>query len=123
MFHAPLVQDQIRKTLDIGCGTGAVTHHMAVSFPEAQVIGADLSPVPSVREKLPNIAYVQGNIMDLDDGRFEEGSFDLIFSRLLVLGMENWEAYIARCVALAKPGVRYLFIPLTYYKRTTNSFP
>ncbi|KAJ8112650.1 hypothetical protein OPT61_g5022 [Boeremia exigua] len=104
VFHAPLSKDSMHKTLDIGCGTGAVTHEMASAFPNAQVLGADLSPVPHVRQKLPNIKYVQGNIMDIDDTRFEHNSFDLIFSRLLVLGMSNWKAYIARCVALTKPG-------------------
>jgi 2-polyprenyl-3-methyl-5-hydroxy-6-metoxy-1,4-benzoquinol methylase len=105
VFHSPLDRSEIHKTLDIGCGTGAVTHEMASMFPDAQVLGADLSPVPGIRQKLPNISYVQGNIMELEDVRFERNSFDLIFSRLLVLGMPNWKAYVERCVALAKPGV------------------
>lgn len=105
LFHAPLNKDIIHKTLDIGCGTGAVTHEMASTFLSAQVFGVDLSPVPQVRQTLPNINYVQGNIMDIDDARFEENSFDLLFSRLLVLGMSNWKAYVERCVALTKPGV------------------
>ncbi|OSS45178.1 hypothetical protein B5807_09373 [Epicoccum nigrum] len=104
VFHSPLDRSEIHKTLDIGCGTGAVTHEMASMFPDAQVLGADLSPVPGVRQKLPNISYVQGNIMELEDALFERNSFDLIFSRLLVLGMPNWKAYVERCVALAKPG-------------------
>lgn len=43
--------------------------------------------------------------MDFNDARFEQDSFDFIFSRLLVLGMSDWRAYIERCVALTKPGV------------------
>lgn len=105
VFHAPLNKDTIYKTLDIGCGTGAVTHEMGSTFPDAQVFGADLSPVTQVRQKLPNIQYVQDNIMDIDDARFEKSSFDLVFSRLLVLGMSYWRAYIERCVSLTKPGV------------------
>jgi ubiquinone/menaquinone biosynthesis C-methylase UbiE len=105
VFHSPLHRSKIHKTLDIGCGTGAVTHEMASMFPDAQVLGADLSPVPEVRQKLPNISYVQGDIMELEDARFEQNSFDMIFSRLLVLGMPHWKAYVERCVALAKPGV------------------
>jgi 2-polyprenyl-3-methyl-5-hydroxy-6-metoxy-1,4-benzoquinol methylase len=105
VFHSPLDRSKIHKALDIGCGTGAVAHEMASMFPDAQVFGADLSPVPEVRQKLPNISYVQGNIMELEDARFKPNSFDLIFSRLLVLGMPNWKAYVERCVALAKPGV------------------
>jgi len=105
VFHAPLSNATIQKTLDIGCGTGAVTHEMASIFPNSQVFGADLSPVPQVRRTLPNINYVQGNIMEINDARFEQGSFDLVFSRLLVLGISNWKTYIEHCVALTKPGV------------------
>lgn len=96
--------------LDIGCGTGAVTHEMASTFSTAQVYGADLSRVPQVRQKLSNIEYVQANIMDLDDTRFAKDSFDLIFSRLLILGMSNWEAYVNRCAELASPGVSLILI-------------
>ncbi|KAF2450248.1 hypothetical protein P171DRAFT_402538 [Karstenula rhodostoma CBS 690.94] len=58
VFHSPLHKDTMRKILDIGCGTGAVTHEMASTFPDAQVFGVDLSPVPHVRQKLPNISYL-----------------------------------------------------------------
>ncbi|KAF3043991.1 hypothetical protein E8E12_004916 [Didymella heteroderae] len=68
------------------------------------ILGADLSPVPQVRQKLASIQYVQGNIMNISDARFEQDSFDLIFSRLLVLGMSNWKVYIERCVSLTRPG-------------------
>ncbi|KAL5394639.1 hypothetical protein PMIN02_004777 [Paraphaeosphaeria minitans] len=104
VFHSPVQKDTKRRTLEIGCGTGAVTHEMASTFPDAQVFGVDLSPVPQVRQKLSNISYVQGNIMNVDHAAFEENSFDLIFSRLLVLGMSNWKAYVERCVSLTKPG-------------------
>ncbi|OAG00965.1 uncharacterized protein CC84DRAFT_1101134 [Paraphaeosphaeria sporulosa] len=58
VFHAPVPKDTTRKTLDIGCGTGAVTYEMASTFPNAQVFGADLSAVPQVRQKLSNINYL-----------------------------------------------------------------
>lgn len=111
-IHAPLDASAIHKALDIGCGTGIVTHDIASHYPNAQVYGVDLSPVPIVREKLPNIEYIQANFDDLTnprepDSRFGIGTFDYIFSRLLVLGMTNWQDYISRCVALAKPGVQY----------------
>jgi len=111
VIHAPLDPQSAHKALDIGCGTGIMTHDIASKLPNAQVYGLDLSPVPVVREKLPNIEYIQGNFNELSDPstrdpRFEDGSFDFIFSRLLIMGMADWKGYIERCVSLAKPGVR-----------------
>jgi trans-aconitate methyltransferase len=110
IIHAPLSASTFHKAVDIGCGTGIVTHEIASQFPNAQVYGLDLSPVPNIREKLPNIEYVEANIVDIatpdePDARFKQASFDYIFSRFLVVGMTEWEKYIAQCVALAKPGV------------------
>lgn len=110
IIHAPLSASDVHKAVDIGCGTGIVTHEIASKFPNAQVYGLDLSPVPNIREKLQNIEYVEANIVDIatpdePDARFKQASFDYIFSRFLVVGMTEWEKYIARCVALAKPGV------------------
>jgi trans-aconitate methyltransferase len=115
IFHAPLAPT-IAKVLDMGCGTGTVTHTAASKFPSAQIFGLDLSPVPNIRQKLPNIEYIQGNLFELTDAnkpdlRFEKGNFDYVFSRLLVEGMTDWKGYVERCVDLAKPGVCHLVDP------------
>jgi len=114
IIQAPLSASDVHKAVDIGCGTGIVTHEIASQFPNAKVYGLDLSPVSNIREKLPKIEYVQANIVDIatpdePDARFKQASFDYIFSRFLVVGMTEWEKYIACCVALAKPGERVLF--------------
>ncbi|KAH8727957.1 S-adenosyl-L-methionine-dependent methyltransferase [Phaeosphaeriaceae sp. PMI808] len=109
IIHAPLNAPLVRKGLDIGCGTGIVTHDIAFKFPNAQVYGLDISPVPMVREKLANIEYIQADFdhlatPDSTDPRFQEASFDYIFSRLLILGVTDWKDYVSRCIALVKPG-------------------
>ena len=107
VIHAPLVNPQ--RLLDIGCGTGAVTYHLSQTFPSAPTIyGIDLSPVPPIRsETPPNIAYIQGDVRQLSkiDARLASGSFDYIFSRLLICGMTNWASYLSNTVIpLLKPG-------------------
>jgi trans-aconitate methyltransferase len=114
IIHAPLAAPSIHKVLDMGCGTGIVTHTIASKFPNAQVYGLDLSPVPNVRAKLSNIEYIHGDFNKLvnSDLRFVKDSFDYIFSRLLIMGMTDWKDYVERCVTLTKPGVCYTLLNL-----------
>lgn len=108
-FHAPLATAArpLKRILDIGCGTGAMTYLLARAYPDAEVIGLDISPVPERHEKPANLTYVQGDVMKLsgaEDERFKDGSFDYVFHRLLVLGMTDWPGYAARVAALLAPG-------------------
>jgi trans-aconitate methyltransferase len=67
-----------RRILEIGCGIGATSWRMARAWPEAEVIGIDLSPasieVASTCFKLPNLSYRAGF---LEEQEFD-GEFDLI---------------------------------------------
>lgn len=97
-FHAPV--DRPSRVLEVGAGTGYVTRLLAPTFPQAEVIGLDLSTVPA-GEKTKAI-FIQGDIMD-------EGvvnvPLDFIYSRMLVYGgIRNWPAYIARAWDLLAPG-------------------
>lgn len=104
-FHAPLQNP--RRILDIGCGTGRSTVQLARRFPNAQVIGVDLSVVPPVHERPHNVEYVQGEFQELvesGDCHLQAGTFDYVFSRLLVLGMNQWPRYFDLVSGLLAPG-------------------
>ncbi|SMR56532.1 unnamed protein product [Zymoseptoria tritici ST99CH_3D1] len=62
----------------------------------------------SVSDKPSNLEFIQGNILHLladgKDERLKEGSFDLVFSRLLISGMQDWKGYIEAVAKLLKPG-------------------
>ncbi|CAF9939840.1 hypothetical protein IMSHALPRED_001651 [Imshaugia aleurites] len=119
VIHAPLRNPQ--RLLDVGCGTGAVTHPLSTTYPSAShIYGIDLSPVPAIRRPAPplpfhtpNTEHIQGDIKQLatTDPRLRPNTFDFVFSRLLICGMTDWAAYIRdTAVPLLKPGVGWLEI-------------
>lgn len=84
-----------------------MTVKLAKLYPDAQVIGVDISAVPPIHEKPDNVQYVQGNVRELIRGadlQFAIGSFDYVFSRFLVLGMTDWPGYVDVVASLLKPG-------------------
>ncbi|MEM9927946.1 MAG: methyltransferase domain-containing protein [Cyanobacteria bacterium P01_D01_bin.50] len=75
-----------RRILDLGCGTGSTTLMLKQAFPEAQVIGLDLSPYMLLRSFHKsesaglNIEWQQGNA---EHTCFSDASFDLVTASLL----------------------------------------
>jgi cyclopropane fatty-acyl-phospholipid synthase-like methyltransferase len=45
LYVAPLDETKTQRILDIGTGTGIWAIEMADQFPQAEVIGTDLSPI------------------------------------------------------------------------------
>lgn len=75
-----------RRILDLGCGTGSTTLMLKQAFPQAEVIGFDLSPYMLVRAK--DKANKAGLDMKWRHGNaektgFPDASFDLVTASLL----------------------------------------
>lgn len=45
LFTAPLKHKQVKNVLDCGTGTGIWALDMAETYPEAHIVGVDLSPI------------------------------------------------------------------------------
>lgn len=75
-----------KRILDLGCGTGSTTLMLKQAFPQAQVIGLDLSPYMLVRaEDKAKTAQldIQWRHGDAEKTEFPDASFDLITICLL----------------------------------------
>lgn len=80
------VQVKPRRILDLGCGTGSTTLMLKQAFPDAEVIGLDLSPYMLVRaeDKARNagleILWRHGNA---EKTGLRDATFDLVTASLL----------------------------------------
>jgi len=81
------------KVLDAGCGTGAITRKMASKvFPE-EACGVDIDPIfvseankLAADEHIANVSFALGNI---DGLKYESGTFDLSFCRLVLMHVKD----------------------------------
>lgn len=103
------VKGKPRSILDLGCGTGSTTLMLKQAFPQAEVIGLDLSPQMLVmaeykaNEANLNIQWLHGNA---EATKFEGESFDLVTASLLFHETPPTVAQkiLHECFRLLKPG-------------------
>lgn len=73
------------RILDLACGTGIVTFDLAHRYPDAEVVGLDLSPemlsIARDRNERDNLRFVEMPAEAMDD--FGRNSFDLVTASYL----------------------------------------
>jgi len=107
-----------RKILDAGCGLGVFSFHLARCFPQAEVLGIDLSGdmVRSaehirVMAGIPNVRFKAADIAGMN----EEGQFDLAICVDILEHIEDADAALhALHRALGSGGVLVLHVPNLY---------
>ncbi|KAG6068737.1 hypothetical protein E4U16_007883 [Claviceps sp. LM84 group G4] len=101
LFLAPLEKNKIHRVLDVGTGSGIWAIEFADQFPNASVVGTDLSPcqpqwVP------PNLCF------EIDDATLEwtwnANHFDFIHMRYIVGGIQDWTALFKEAYRCCAPG-------------------
>jgi SAM-dependent methyltransferase len=101
LFRAP-VGENIQRALDIGTGTGIWAIDFADTFPTAEVIGTDLSPIqPSWVP--PNLRFL------VDDAELPwlysaARPFDFIHARDLGGAIANWPRLLRQAYGHLRPG-------------------
>jgi SAM-dependent methyltransferase len=95
------LKDAPSWVLDVGTGTGKAARHAAERFPEAHVVGVDLSPemVDVARKHLPPtlVGRIRYEVSDAARLPFVDGAFDLV----MLVNMIPFFDEIARVTAPA----------------------
>lgn len=106
-YGAPIRQP--KSILDVGSGTGRWAHEMARLFPDANVVGTDITPPnpdlsPQDGTRPDNYAFVKGNI--LEGLPFADSSFDFTHMRLLLFAIPEtrWPDVARELVRVTRPG-------------------
>ncbi|GAA0841828.1 malonyl-ACP O-methyltransferase BioC [Marinobacter szutsaonensis] len=102
---ARLAQQNVapRTILDLGCGTGWFTRELHKRFPEAYIVGVDLSPGMIEKARSSSPESIQWLTADAETLPFLPDSFDLIFSNLMIQWCQHPGTVLAQCRRLLRP--------------------
>jgi ubiquinone/menaquinone biosynthesis C-methylase UbiE len=124
---AGLPQQTLSQILDVACGPGGWVLDAALSSPDSEVTGIDLSKTMITYAKaraqsqaLSNAFFGIANITQPLD--FNDETFDMVNTRFLigVLKREQWAPLISECTRILRPG-GILRMTETLNYGTTNS--
>ncbi|KAA8622073.1 hypothetical protein SMACR_09972 [Sordaria macrospora] len=101
LFLSPLDKKKVQKVLDIATGSGLWAIDFADEFPNAEVIGTDVSPIqPSWVP--PNVKF---ELEDCNsDWTYADDSFDFIHMRALAGIVDDWYKIFRNAFRCCKPG-------------------
>ncbi|ORY68797.1 S-adenosyl-L-methionine-dependent methyltransferase [Pseudomassariella vexata] len=100
LFLAP-IPDDVQKVLDVGTGSGIWAIDFADKYPQAEVIGTDLSPTQP--------GWVPANVkFEVDDATlvwtFRPNVFDFVHMRDLFGSIQDWNSLYRQAYKCIKPG-------------------
>lgn len=94
--------DPRQAILDLGCGTGTLTHELAGRA--GRVVGIDASPemVATARRSFPNIEFLVADALELPF----ENQFEVVFSNAVLHWLRDHERLLKNIRRALKPGGR-----------------
>lgn len=99
------------RILDVGCGSGLSTLALRNRFPEAEIVGVDLSAamLENAKKLLPDVKWIQ---RDCSKSLEDLGQFDLVFSNAFLQWLSDQENFIKNISkSIKENGILALQIP------------
>ncbi|KAL1920516.1 uncharacterized protein VTP21DRAFT_893 [Calcarisporiella thermophila] len=111
------------KILDMATGSGTWAIEVAREYPNAQVIGVDISDHGFPTHSPPNTRFLRANV--LDGLPFEDGAFDLVHQRLLIgaLSQQQWGPALTELVRVTRPGGWVQLAEWNFQEKYPESLP
>ena len=94
------------QVLDVGCGPGTILRAAASSARRPRGVGIDLGTgrVRQAQQKNADNARLQFFRGDVQELQFESGTFDVVYSRMLLQYVRDKEKAVGEMVRVCKPG-------------------
>ncbi|WP_158103696.1 class I SAM-dependent methyltransferase [Crossiella equi] len=102
------------SSLDVGAGTGSVSHWLAARCPEGRVTATELDPSLVAGPLPPNLAVLRHDITAED---FPDGSFQLIVARMVLMHLPQRQRIVERMYRWLAPGGVLLLEELVHFPR------
>ncbi len=95
------------NVLCIGCGTGEECEHLK-SLGANRVVGVDISSglIEYAKKSYPTLEF---EVMDMENLDFPKGSFDFVYSSLVMHYVDSWDSTFQSVSKLLKRGGKFLF--------------
>ncbi len=104
-FLEPFLSRNPETILDVGCGTGHFTRHVAEMLPTAMVIGLDFDEsrlrFAQSQHSADNLRYELGDMAHMP---FEDGRIDLVFCRFVLVHDQDPTGVLREMARVTRPG-------------------
>lgn len=100
LYLAPIDEDKTQRILDIGTGTGIWAVEMGDLFPNAIILGNDLSPIQPEWVP-PNVKF---EVDDVESPWVGHTPYDFIFSRYMTSSILDWPKLVGNVFDNLNPG-------------------
>lgn len=104
-------EEEYRLCVDVACGTGDISCSLARSFPNASILGIDLSPEMLARAQIKNsFPNLQFSLNDMCSIPCESGTVDLLTGGYALRNAPDLRVALEEFFRVLKPGGIVLFL-------------